>query len=69
MDPRYMDFGEVDSSTLYPYNAIDKKKKNCGMRIDLDLFMSVNVLGYCSSLVGGRVQFGSSLLKTDHINT
>ena len=45
------------------------KKKNCGMRINPYLFRSVNVLGYGSSLVGGRVQFGSSLLKTNHINT
>ena len=64
MDPRYMDFGEVDSSALHHYNT----KNNCGIRVDPDLFRLVNVLGYGSSLVGGRVQFGSSLLKTDHIN-
>ena len=65
MDPRYMDFGEVDSSALHPY----KKKRNCGIRVNPDLFRSVNVIGYDSSLVGGRVQVSNSLLKTDHINT
>ena len=39
-----------------------KKKRHCGITVDPDLFRSVNVLGYDSSLVGGRVQFGSSLL-------
>ena len=34
-----------------------------------DLFRSVSVLGCGSSLVGGRVHFGSLLLKTNHINT
>ena len=38
-----------------------------------DLFRSVSVLGYGSSFVrgggGGEVEFGSLLLKTDHINT
>ena len=49
MDPRYIDFGEVGSSVLHPYN-----KKNCGIRVDPDLFRSVNVLGYDNRLVGGR---------------
>ena len=46
-----------------------KKKKNFGKRVDPDLFRSVSVLGWGNSLVGGRVQFGSLLLKTTHINT
>ena len=41
----------------------------CGIRVDPDLYRSVSVLGWGSSLVGGRVQFGSLLLKTNHINT
>ena len=40
MDPRYMDFGEVDSSALHPAT-----KKNYGIRVGLDLFRSVSVLG------------------------
>ena len=62
-----MDFGEVDSSALHPYNK--KKKKSCGIRVGPDLFGSVGVLGCGSSLVGGRVQFGSLLLRTDQTNT
>ena len=50
MDPRYMDFGEVDSSALHSYNT----KKNCGIRVGPDLFRLVSVLGWGSSLVGGR---------------
>ena len=46
-----------------------KEEKNCGIIVDPNLFRSINVLGYDSSLVGGRVQVSSSLLKTDHINT
>ena len=53
MDPRSMDFGE----------------KNCGIRVDPDLFRSVSVLGWGNSLVGGRVQCGSLLLETTQINT
>ena len=41
MDPRYMDFGEVDSSALHPCNT----KKNYGIRVDPDLFRLVSVLG------------------------
>ena len=63
MDPRYMDFGEVDSSALHLY------KKNCETRVGPDLFRLVSVLDYSNSLVRGRVQFGSLLLKTNHINT
>ena len=48
---------------------------NCGIRVGPDLFRSVSVLGCGNSLVGegggggGGVQFGSLLLKTNHINT
>ena len=44
-------------------------KMNYGIREGLDLFRSISVLGWGSSLVGGKVQFGSLLLKTNHINT
>ena len=44
-----MDFGEVDSSTLHPYN-----KKSCGIRVGPDLLRLVSVLGGGSSLVGGE---------------
>ena len=46
-----------------------KKKKSCGIRVGPDLFRSVGVLGCGSSLVGGRVQFGNLLLRTDQTNT
>ena len=59
-----MDFGEVDSSALHPYN-----KKSCGIRVGPDLFRLVSVLGEGSSLVGGRVQFSSLFLRTDPTNT
>ena len=59
-----MDFGEVDSLALHPYN-----KKSCGIRVGPDLFRLVSVLGGGSSLVGGRVQFGSLLLRSDQTNT
>ena len=49
MDPRYMDFGEVDSSALHL--TIQKKYE---IRVGPDLFRLVNVLGLSSSLVGGR---------------
>ena len=42
---------------------------NCVIRVGLDLFRSVSVLGCGNSLIGGRVQFGNLLLKTTHINT
>ena len=67
MDPRYMDFGEVDSSALHPAT-----QKNYGIRAGSDLFRPVSVLCSGSSLVwggGGVVQFGNLLLKTNHINT
>ena len=44
-------------------------KKNCGIRVDPDIFRPVSVLGGGSSLVGGRVQFDSLLLKSNHIKT
>ena len=50
MDPHYMDFGEVDSSALHPYNT-----KIYGIRVGPDLFRLVSGLGGVSSLVGGRV--------------
>ena len=65
MNPRYMDFGEVDSSALHPL----QHKIKCGIRVGPDLFRSVSVLGCGNSLVGGRVQFGSLLFKTNRINT
>ena len=34
-----------------------------------DLFKLVSMLGCGNSLVGGRVLFGSLLLRTDQINT
>ena len=55
-----MDFSEVDSLTLHPYN-----KKSCGIRVGPDLCMLVSVLGGGSTLVRGRVQFSSLLLRTD----
>ena len=66
MDPRYMDFGEVDSLALHPYN-----KKSCGIRVGPYLFRLVSVLGGGSSLVGGggEVHFSSLLLRTDPTNT
>ena len=58
-----MDFGKVDSSALHPYN-----KKSYGIRVGPDLFRLVSILGGGSSLVGGRVQFNSLLLRTDPTN-
>ena len=72
MYPHYMDF-EDQFLSIAPL----QHKKNCGIRVDPDLFRSINVLSYGSSLVGvggvgvgvGRVQFGSLLLRTDQTNT
>ena len=50
MDPRYIDYDEVDSSSLHPYK---KKKKSCGIRVGPDLFRLVSVLGCGNSFVGG----------------
>ena len=44
-------------------------KKSCEIRVGPDLFRLVSVLGGGSSLVGGRVQFSSLLLRTDQTNT
>ena len=60
-----MDFGEVDSSALRPYNT----KRVCGIRVGPDLFRLVSGLGGGSILVGGKVQFSSLLLRTDQTNT
>ena len=46
-----------------------KKKKSCGIRVGPDLFRLVSVLGCGNSLVGGRAQFGSLLLRDDQTNT
>ena len=40
-------------------------KKNCGIRVDPDLFRLVSFLGGGNSLVEGKAQFGSLLLKAD----
>ena len=45
------------------------QKKSYGIRVGLDLFGSVSMLGCGNSLVGGRVQFSSLLLRTDQTNT
>ena len=55
-----------------PQHCTLQHKKNYGIRAGLDLFRSVSVLGWGSSLVGGggeKVQFGNLLSKTNHINT
>ena len=39
VDPRYIDFGEVNSSALHPYNT-----KSCGIRVGPYLFRLVSVL-------------------------
>ena len=52
-----------------PQHCTLQHKKKGGIRVEPDLFRLINVLGLGSSLVGGRVQFGILLLKTDHINT
>ena len=52
-----------------PQHCTLQHKKECGIRVEPNLFRLVNVLGLGGSLVRGRVQFGSLLLKNDHINT
>ena len=49
-----------------PQHCTLQHKKNCGIRVGLDLFRSVSVLGCGKSLVGGRVQSGNLLLRIDH---
>ena len=50
MDPRYMDFGEIDFSALHP----TIQKRIYIIRVEPDLFRLVNRLGLGSSLVGRR---------------
>ena len=64
MNPCYMDFGEV-----IPQHCTLQHEKKSEIRVEPNLFRLVNALGPGSSLVGGRVQFSSLLLKTDHLNT
>ena len=52
-----------------PQHRTLQHKKNCGIRVGPDLFRLVIILGYASSLVGGRMQFSSLLLRTDPTNT
>ena len=65
MDPHYMDFGESRFLSIAPL----QHKMNCRIRVGPDIFRLVSVLSCGNSLVGGRVQFGSLFLKTNHINT
>ena len=52
-----------------PQHCTLQCKKSCGIKVGFDLFRLVSVLGGGSSLVGGRVQFSSLLLRTDQTNT
>ena len=52
-----------------PQHCTLQHKTNFGIRVGPDLFRSVSVLRRGSSLVGGTVQLGNFLLKTNHINT
>ena len=52
-----------------PHIAPLQHKKSCGIRVGPDLFGLVSMLGCGNNLVGGRVQFGSLLLRTDQTNT
>ena len=52
-----------------PQHYTLQHKKSCGIRVGPDLFRLVSVLSVGSSSVGGRVQFGSLLLRTDQTNT
>ena len=54
---------------LNPQHCTLQRKKSCGIKVGPDLFRLVSVLGGGSSLVGGRVQFSSLLLRTDQTNT
>ena len=51
-----------------PQHCTLQHKKSCGIRVGLDLFGLVSVLGG-SGLVRGRVQFSGLLLRTDQTNT
>ena len=52
-----------------PHHCSLQRKKSCGIKVGPDLFRLVSVLGGSSSLVGGRVQFSSLMLRTDQTNT
>ena len=52
-----------------PQHYTLQRKKSYGIKVGPDLFRLVSVLGGDSSLVGGRVQFSSLLLRNDQINT
>ena len=52
-----------------PQHCTLQHKKSYGIRVGPDLFKLVSMLGCGNSLVGGRVQFGSLLLRIDQINT
>ena len=52
-----------------PQRCTLQHKKSCGIRVGPDLFRLVSGLGGGSSLVRGRVQFGSLLLRADQTNT
>ena len=52
-----------------PQHCTLQHKKKYEIRAEPNFFRLVNVVGLVSSLVGGRVQFNSLLLKIDHINT
>ena len=52
-----------------PQHCTLQHKKISGIRVGLDLFGLVSMLGCGSSLVGGRAQFGSLLFRDDQINT
>ena len=48
-----------------------QRKNSCGIKVGPDLFRLVSILGDDSSLVGGRVQFSSLLLRayqTKHLD-
>ena len=51
-----------------PQHCTIQHKENCGIRVGPNLFRLVSVLGGDNSLVGGRMQFSSLLLRTDQTN-
>ena len=53
-------------SSILQHCTLQHENK-CGIRVEPNLFRLVNILGLRSSLVGGREQLRSLLLKTDHI--
>ena len=52
-----------------PHHCTLLYKKSRGIRVGPDLFRLVSMLDCDNSLVGGRVQFSSLLLRTDQTNT